>query len=61
MSVCCIPAPRLSREKCKYAPLCPFATEEFWKEKPKLRKSNGDHFVACHRVEELPAWELRGA
>lgn len=46
---------------CKYAPLCPFATEECWKEKPRLRKVDGNHLVACHRVKELPEWELRGA
>ncbi|NJE26140.1 ABC transporter ATP-binding protein [Thermococcus sp. MV5] len=46
---------------CKYAPLCPFATERCWKEKPRLEKVDGDHFVACHRAKDLPEWELRGA
>lgn len=43
---------------CRFAPRCPFAQERCTKITPQLREVEPDHFVACHRVDELAAGKL---
>lgn len=38
---------------CRFAPRCPFATEQCRSENPVFREVQPDHFVACHRVGEM--------
>ncbi len=38
---------------CYFHPRCPFAVEVCKHEPPPLREIEPDHFVACHRAEEL--------
>ena len=38
---------------CYFHPRCPFAVEECKRETPVLREIEPDHFVACHRADEL--------
>ena len=35
---------------CRFAPRCPYATEQCRKEMPALRELTPGHFVACHEV-----------
>ncbi|WP_207664508.1 dipeptide ABC transporter ATP-binding protein [Clostridium sp. AF32-12BH] len=44
---------------CRFAPRCPFATEQCRKENPVFREVQPDHFVACHRVDEMLAGKLQ--
>ncbi|MCD6442749.1 MAG: ABC transporter ATP-binding protein [Thermotogae bacterium] len=45
---------------CRYAFFCPFASEKCQEGKPELTdvEKDGKHKVACHMIEEIPAWEL---
>ncbi|ALS28335.1 peptide ABC transporter ATP-binding protein [Paenibacillus sp. 32O-W] len=43
---------------CYFHPRCPYATDICRMEKPPWRAIGDDHYVACHRTDEL---ELRGA
>jgi peptide/nickel transport system ATP-binding protein len=38
---------------CYFHPRCPFAVERCTVEPPALRELRPDHFVSCHRAEEL--------
>jgi len=38
---------------CRFAPRCPYATEQCFAENPELREVKPGHKVACHRVKEL--------
>ena len=38
---------------CRFAPRCPYAEERCRCETPEVREIMPDHFVACHRVEEV--------
>lgn len=38
---------------CRFHPRCPFRTEVCEKEEPKLINTDSNHYVACHRVDEL--------
>lgn len=40
-------------EGCAYCTRCTKCTDRCLKEKPELKKIGEDHYVACHRVEEL--------
>jgi peptide/nickel transport system ATP-binding protein len=42
---------------CRFHPRCPYAAEICAGERPEFRMIGEDHFVACHRAEEL---ELTG-
>ncbi len=44
---------------CRFAPRCPFATEQCRKENPVFREVQPDHFVACHRVDEMLEGKLQ--
>ncbi len=38
---------------CRFAARCPYATDLCREKEPKLRDMGNNHFVKCHRVEEL--------
>lgn len=38
---------------CRFHPRCEFAVDRCSQEVPELRDFGGDHYAACHRVEEL--------
>lgn len=40
-------------EGCRFAPRCPYATEECRKTMPELRTLKNNHRVRCHRSEEI--------
>lgn len=44
---------------CRFAPRCPFATEQCRRENPVFREVAPDHFVACHRVGEMLEGNLK--
>ena len=44
---------------CRFAPRCPFATEQCRRENPVFREVQPDHFVACHRVDEMLEGKLQ--
>lgn len=44
---------------CRFAPRCPFATEQCRRENPVFREVQPDHFVACHRVGEMLEGKLQ--
>jgi len=48
-----IPSPVNKPDGCPFRTRCPWAKEICEEEKPKLREFYKDHFVACHRAEEL--------
>lgn len=48
-----IPNPMNVPPGCSFAPRCRFATEICNAEKPKLRKIENNHFVACHNAENI--------
>ncbi|WFE74769.1 ATP-binding cassette domain-containing protein [Roseinatronobacter sp. S2] len=43
---------------CHFHPRCPYATDQCKTEVPDFRETRKNHFVACHRADEL---NLRGA
>ncbi len=44
---------------CRFATRCPFATEKCYSENPQFVEAKPDHFVACHRWEEVAAGTLK--
>jgi oligopeptide transport system ATP-binding protein len=47
---------------CRFHPRCPFAIERCRVEEPALETAGPGQLAACHRKDELPAWEpLAGA
>lgn len=48
-----IPSPINKPSGCPFRTRCPEARDICKEEKPKLREFYREHFVACHRVEEL--------
>ena len=38
---------------CRFAARCPYATDLCGEQEPELRDMGNNHFVKCHRVEEL--------
>jgi peptide/nickel transport system ATP-binding protein len=38
---------------CYFHPRCPYAIARCSAEEPALRELRGEHFVKCHRAEEL--------
>lgn len=47
------------RPSCRFAARCPFATDRCRTEDPVFEEVKPDHFVACHRSEEMIAGKLR--
>ncbi len=48
-----ITSPINPKPGCRFAPRCPYACEQCHQENPTLREVMPEHFVACHRVEEI--------
>ena len=48
-----IPSPINPPPGCKFSSRCPFATAICKESQPELRELEPNHFVACHRVEEI--------
>ena len=44
---------------CRFHPRCPYSLEICETTEPELI-SHGDELCACHRVDEIPKWSLRG-
>lgn len=40
-------------EQCRFAPRCPYATEQCRTSVPPLRDVGGGHLVACHQVKDV--------
>ena len=53
-----ISSPVNPKPGCRFAPRCPFATEQCRCEDPVLREVEPGHHVACHRVDESMRGEL---
>lgn len=43
---------------CRFAPRCPFATDRCRSENPEFREVLPEHFVVCHRVDEMKEGKL---
>lgn len=48
-----IPSPLNVPSGCRFAPRCPYATDECREVCPKLREMSKNHFVACHNAEKI--------
>lgn len=48
-----IASPINPKPGCRFAVRCPFVTEACRNETPRLREIRKEHFVACHRTEEV--------
>lgn len=48
-----ITSPINPKPSCRFVSRCPFAEERCRFETPQLRELAADHFVACHRAEEV--------
>ena len=38
---------------CRFAPRCPYVTEQCWTENPKLEEIKPGHIVACHNKYKI--------
>lgn len=52
-----MPDPTQPPPGCRFHPRCPYAEARCEEEIPLLRELERDHFVACHFVEKIPAWD----
>jgi peptide/nickel transport system ATP-binding protein len=48
-----VPSPIDPPTGCRFHTRCPFAVERCKQEEPALREIGNNHFVSCHRAEEL--------
>jgi oligopeptide/dipeptide ABC transporter ATP-binding protein len=48
-----VPSPVDPPPGCHFHPRCLYADDRCRSEEPEFRKADEDHFVSCHRVEEL--------
>jgi len=53
-----VPDPVFPPPGCRFHPRCPFAFDRCSKEKPKLRKIEGERLVACHLYDSKPSSNL---
>lgn len=53
-----ISSPINPKPGCRFAPRCPFAQDACYKESPALNEVEKDHFVACHRSQEMMEGKL---
>lgn len=49
-----IPSPINPPEGCRFQNRCPYAKDRCRKEEPVLQEVKEEHFIACHRWEEIP-------
>ncbi len=56
-----VPSPLNPPPGCHFHTRCPFAIERCRAEVPALRPVAEGHLSACHRAEELPAWNVGSA
>ena len=54
-----IGSPVNPKSGCRFAPRCPFATDQCRSENPVFEEVNPEHFVACHRTREMMEGKLR--
>ena len=48
-----LPSPMDVPQGCRFAPRCPYATEQCKTQRPELRELESGHFVACHCAEKF--------
>ena len=48
-----LPSPINPKKCCRFAPRCPYATEECFIQEPVLREMMPGHEVACHKAEQF--------
>lgn len=48
-----ISSPVNPKPQCRFAPRCPYATEECYSSVPSLEEVKPGHFVACHKCREF--------
>ncbi|MCD8116025.1 MAG: ATP-binding cassette domain-containing protein [Oscillospiraceae bacterium] len=48
-----ITSPIDPKECCRFAPRCPYASEECFTSSPALTEISNKHFVACHKAKEF--------
>lgn len=48
-----ISSPINPKSGCRFAPRCPYATEECFKEDPEIEEVLPKHYVACHHVRQI--------
>ena len=48
-----VPSPIDPEDNCRFVDRCRFATDRCRKEVPEFREIKKDHFVACHRADEI--------
>ena len=56
-----VPSPLNPPPGCHFHTRCPFTVDRCRAEVPPLRAVAGGHLSACHRAEELPAWDAGSA
>lgn len=49
-----IPSPINPKDCCRFVERCPYATEQCRAHLPELQEITPGHYVACHRVHEIP-------
>ncbi|MEA3356192.1 MAG: dipeptide ABC transporter ATP-binding protein [Candidatus Bipolaricaulota bacterium] len=55
-----VPSPVNPPSGCYFHPRCPYAKDICSQEAPGYRDIGGEHFVSCHRADELDLKPLRG-
>ncbi len=50
-----IPSPLNPPEGCRFQNRCPYALDKCRQEEPALEEVKEEHFIACHRWEEIPS------
>jgi len=48
-----VPSPINPKENCRFEGRCPYVLDVCKKKEPRLREVKKNHFVACHRANEI--------
>ena len=48
-----VPSPINPKENCRFEGRCPYVMDICRKVRPEFREVKKDHFVACHRADEI--------